>query len=136
MRLLVAALRPIEAAIRAESSAEIEAALEVARIAVGVCNDWMGDPDHGFILDRLALPVDAYNLARYAALAPADAAGRESYVTCGIDGCEFAVERGEGRTMALHQSEDHDPAYRTLTYEEAMQRQQHAADAAGREDEA
>lgn len=31
----------------------------------------------------------------------------ELFVTCGIDGCDFAVERGEGRTMALHQSEDH-----------------------------
>lgn len=31
----------------------------------------------------------------------------DAFVTCGIGGCDFGVERGEGRTMALHQSEDH-----------------------------
>lgn len=36
---------------------------EVGRVAVGVANDWMGDPDHGFILDRLAAPVDAWRAA-------------------------------------------------------------------------
>ena len=51
------------------------AARVVADIAVGVCNDWMGDPDHGFVLDPLALPVDAYILAR---LAARDAALRAS----------------------------------------------------------
>jgi hypothetical protein len=45
------------------TEAEVVAALEVARVAVGVCNDWMGDPDHGFVLDALALPVDAFILA-------------------------------------------------------------------------
>lgn len=31
----------------------------------------------------------------------------ELWVVCGISGCTFTVERGEGRTMALHQSGDH-----------------------------
>jgi hypothetical protein len=37
-----------------------KAAHEVAYIATDICNDWMGDPDHGFTLDRLARAVDVY----------------------------------------------------------------------------
>jgi len=40
----------------------------------------------------------------------AEPAPRDEFIECGIDGCTFAVERGEGRTMALHKSEDHEPA--------------------------
>jgi len=36
---------------------------EVGRVAVTVANDWMGDPDHGFILDRLVAPVEAWRAA-------------------------------------------------------------------------
>jgi hypothetical protein len=46
-----------------------------------------------------------------AALRSPDTETAEPFVVCGIGGCDFAVERGEGRTMALHQSEDH-PALR------------------------
>lgn len=47
-----------------------------------------------------------------------EAVEREPSVVCGIDGCDFAVERGEGRTMALHKSEDHTPTPGTKAVEQ------------------
>ena len=32
------------------------------------------------------------------------------WMTCGIGGCDFTVERGEARDMALHRDEDHPAA--------------------------
>jgi hypothetical protein len=33
---------------------------EIGRVAIGVVNDWIGDPDYGHILDPLVAPVEAW----------------------------------------------------------------------------
>ena len=49
-------------------SLDVELA-EVGRVAVAVVTDWIGDPDHGFVLDALIAPVEAYRAALAARLA-------------------------------------------------------------------
>ena len=47
--------------------------------------------------------------AREAAPPPLDERPAD-WMTCGIGGCDFTVERGEARDMALHRDEDHPAA--------------------------
>ena len=46
---------------REAESAGLDVALqEVGRVAIGIVNDWIGDPDHGYILDPLVVPVEKW----------------------------------------------------------------------------
>lgn len=64
------------------------------------------EPDFG-PWERMRAAESAFWRAALSAPATTETTPDDAFVVCGIDGCDFAVERGEGRTMALHQSEDH-----------------------------